>query len=98
MAAARVKVEQMQVIHDDHRVRAEGVEEQPVEGFLEGERMGFGRRLDKVFHVQKDSTGLFVQFFQDGRLATANAAPKAQNGAELKARGQGIKRALLRWA
>ena len=62
MAAARVKVEQMQVIHDDHRMRVERVEEQAVKGFLQRKRMGFGRGLDEVLHVQEGPAGLFVHF------------------------------------
>jgi hypothetical protein len=95
MAAARVKVEQMQVIHDDHRMRVERVEEQAVKGLLQGERMGLGRGFNEILHVQEDPAGLFVHFLQDGRLAPTHAAREPQNGAELKARCQGVKRLLL---
>jgi hypothetical protein len=74
MAAAGVKVEQMQVIHDDHRVSAEGVEEQAVKGFLQRKRMGFGRGLNEVLHVQENTAGLLMRFLQDGCLAPTHTA------------------------
>ena len=95
MAAAGEEVEQVQVIHDDHRVRVERVEEQPVKGLLQGKRMGLGRGLDEILHVQENPAGLFMHFLQDGCLAPTHTAREPEDRAELEARCQGVKRLLL---
>ena len=73
MAAGGVKVEQVEVIQDDHGMSLEGIKQQPEGRFLEGERVVLGGGLDKILRVQECTANLLLEFLENRGLATATA-------------------------
>ena len=95
MAASRVEIQQVHVIDDYERVGLQSVHDQVVEGFLERQWVFAGGGFNKLFHVQESAAELLLELSQKSGLAAAGAAPYAQNGADLNAGQQRIKRSLL---
>ena len=49
----------------------------------------------EIFHAQKRTAGLLMDFAQDGCFAATNAAPNAEDGADLEAFEEGVEDGLL---
>ena len=60
MAARGEQIHQMDIVHYHQGLGLQGIEDQPVERFLERQRMVFGGCLDEVSHVEIRSAQTIV--------------------------------------